>query len=53
MTEHTSESLGRRQLGNVEDTLFLFLPEAFGCVVIAGGRDSCVWVWKTVLVKLS
>ena len=53
MTGHTSESLGWRQLGNVEDTLFPVLPEAFGCVVLPGGRDGCVWVWETGLVELS
>ena len=53
MTEHTSESLGWHQLGNVEGTLFLFPPEAFGCVVVSGRRVRRVWVWKTALVVLS
>lgn len=52
MTEHTPESLGWHELGNVEGTLFLFLPEAFGCVVTSGRRDRRVWVWKTVLVVM-
>lgn len=46
MTEHTPESLGWQELGNVEGTLFLFLPEAFGLVVISGRRDRCVWVFS-------